>query len=169
MSRRVTVDLDDADDVARVWAQFQHVAAVRQADPELRAAVLGAVARLELVGRLGSEDAERIRAELDEVTPAIVLASNWRQIVDDRPALGHYLSAFPSRERMKVDLAEFYRQEPTRLSAVVQEMARFGGDTKKIVDAVIVLADRAGIEPVVADGVISESIRHLRQRRSSVG
>lgn len=87
MSRATTVDLDDADDVLRVWAEANRILVHRAIDPELRGAIS------QRAGDLGAPLTSAIRAELDQATPAVVLEARWRELIYDRPAVGAFRSA----------------------------------------------------------------------------
>ena len=162
MSRR-EVDFDNADDVARVWAEMQLRHAAREAAPELHAAIARKVDEALAEGRLSEARAAEIRADLDRAHPRAVLLGFYRELVPDRPALG----AFPRAHREPVDLDAWYREDPLRLAAIVVEMRRFTSDLPRIVEAVLDIADRAGVPADVADSVVTDALRPQGGRRVS--
>ncbi len=139
-------------------------------DPNLRRDILRRTDEAVLCGRITVAQAEQIRAELDEAVPAAVLEAHWKRLTPTRlltqPALGSYRRAFPRRERV-VDQtpSEWIAQDPERLRGVVAEAARFCNDWKRIVETATVVADSAGIPEELADPIIADAVRRLREER----
>jgi hypothetical protein len=67
MSRVVTLDLDDANDVARAWAEVERVLTIRNAEPETRQNI---ERLLPLVDDEARAEIERV---LDDVPPIVIL------------------------------------------------------------------------------------------------
>lgn len=148
-----------ADQVLDLWARVERDKATREADPELREAILRCCGAL-----ADRERAATIRAELDQAHPAIVLEANWRVLIGNRPALGSFTGAFPRRDREVIPTAnEWLKDDPRRLAGVVAEMRRFTSDLPKIVQSALDLADSAGIDEQLADRVICAALRDRRQ------
>jgi hypothetical protein len=82
--RLVTVDLDDAAGLERLWSELRRHRAIRAADPPLRRAILR---RAE---RLTGEAAKPILDALDELHPAVVLEAHFTVLVPDFPTVGFY-------------------------------------------------------------------------------
>lgn len=81
------VDLDDLAGLERAWAELERVHTIRQADPELREAI---VRRCD---GLHPDDAERVLAALDLAHPSAVLEAFFDLLAGEllqAPALGHY-------------------------------------------------------------------------------
>ena len=81
------VKLDDVAGLERAVAELERLRYLREIDPPLREAIL---VRL---GKLNPPHTREIRAALDEMLPAAVLMSYWRELIPDRPALGAYRRA----------------------------------------------------------------------------
>jgi hypothetical protein len=84
VSRLVEVDLDDAGQLERVWQELRRHRTIRDADPELRAAI---VRRCE---KLPAAVANPILRDLDEVHPDVVLEAHFTTMVPNYPTLGFY-------------------------------------------------------------------------------
>lgn len=82
--RLVTVDVDDAEGLERLWAELRRHRAIRQIDPPLRQAILVRAARLP--GRL----AQIVLDALDEFHPAIVLEEHFTVLVPNSETVGAY-------------------------------------------------------------------------------
>jgi hypothetical protein len=77
------VDLDDAAGLELAWQELSRRRAVREIDPPLREAILR---RCE---RLPSSAAASIRADLDELHPAVVLETHFGALIPkDMPTVG---------------------------------------------------------------------------------
>jgi hypothetical protein len=81
------VDLDDAAGLELAWMALRRRRAVRDADPELREAII------RHCDRLPSEVAAPILVDLDEMHPAAVLDGHLRTLVADRPTIGAFRRA----------------------------------------------------------------------------
>jgi hypothetical protein len=156
-----------ADDLCAVVDRAEAIRAHRSIDPDLRSDVLRAVDRAVAAGRLPAARANLVRAELDHSTPAAVLEAHADELIEDRPTLG----AFPrAREGVEApNLDEWLRSDPRRLGNVVREAIRFGGDLKSAVAAILAEADRLGIDPDVADEIVTSALRDSRQVGRNVG
>ena len=87
MSRLVEVDLDDAAGLELLWMELRRHRAIREADPELRHAILRRVDGMtDTVVPIDSRD-EILRA-LDRVHPAVVLEAFFTTLVPDRETIG---------------------------------------------------------------------------------
>lgn len=71
------VDLDDLAGLERAWVELERLREVRQADPELREAI---IRRCE---RLSPEDAAPILSALDEMHPDLVLKLHFEALAGD--------------------------------------------------------------------------------------
>jgi hypothetical protein len=76
------VNLDDAAGLELAWCELERRRAVRDADPELREAIL------RRCDALPSELAAPILVDLDELHPEVVLDAHFRTLVADRPTVG---------------------------------------------------------------------------------
>ena len=76
------VDLDDAPGLELAWMALERRRAVRRIDPELRETIARRCAQL------APSVAGPILAELDELSPALVLEGHFEALVPDRPTLG---------------------------------------------------------------------------------
>ena len=88
---RVTLDLADPCDVDRLWSAYQRHHAGQQAEPELFDGICQLVADAEDSSRLPRLVCDGIRFELRHSRPSAVLSAYWRELIEDRPAVGHYL------------------------------------------------------------------------------
>jgi hypothetical protein len=99
-------------------------------------------------------DCDRISANADEATMA---ALSDPALPTDRPVIG----AFPMRTTVdSPTAAEWIREDPRRLAAVVMEMLRFTADVVKVARTSLELAERLGIDENLAVEVVAEGIRH---------
>ncbi len=73
---KVVIDLDDADSIARGWAEAERVLTIRDADPELRQDIE------RLLPLLDDATADEIRAVLDELEPMMVLRLFFAALVE---------------------------------------------------------------------------------------
>jgi hypothetical protein len=151
------VDLDDIAGLERAWSEVERLRAVRTLDPELRADIM------RHVDRLDPDVAAPILDALDRLPPAVVLEAYFETIVPNRPTIG----AFPRLSTADApDPGRWIREDPQRLAAVIQEMARFTDDRRAIAQAALDLADGVGIEEELADRIVSEALRDLNGGRS---
>lgn len=155
------IDLDslNADQVLELWSRVEKAKATRDADPELRTAIL------KRCGQLNDRDlGATIRKELDEASPAVVLEAHFAELVPNRPALGAFRGAWPRRARLDTPSAdEWLKEDPRRLAGVVVEMRRFSSDLPKIVQSVLDLADSLSIEADLADRIVTGALRDARR------
>ncbi|MCU1490716.1 MAG: hypothetical protein JWM85_2121 [Acidimicrobiaceae bacterium] len=84
MSRNVTIDLDQPDDVLRLWAEARRVSEHRKVEPALRIDLV----RLAIAADPAVSD--EVLAALDRVTPAAVLEAYFAELVPDRSTIGAY-------------------------------------------------------------------------------
>jgi hypothetical protein len=143
-------------DLERLWSAVERRAALRQADPELREAVLRRLAEAEAAGRVSKGRAAVVRAELDRLHPGVVLDAYRWQILDPHKRV---LGAFP---RAAGNIYDVYRREPRRLIAYMQEIARFTRDEDRLLRAAADFAEQAGIPDQVAEDVLVEGLRAAR-------
>lgn len=142
-------------DLERLWSAIERRAALRQADPELREAVLRRLAEAEAAGRVSKGRAAVVRAELDRLHSGVVLDAYRWQILDPHKRV---LGAFPRGS----DAYQIYRAEPRRLIGFMQEAARFTRDEERILRAVADFAEQAGIPDDVAEPLLVEGLRAIR-------
>lgn len=151
------VDLDDIPGLESAIAELQRLDDLRKVDPELRADIERVISEALADNRIANEDATRLRHDLDEITPAAMLAANFHELVPNRPALGAYKHL--RYELPKVDpLAEVRQRDhddPTRLRGLVREIATFTDDREQIVRAAVAHAEACGISeetfvPIIA-------------------
>ncbi len=146
----------------RIAAEQDRRHAARELDPDLWYALRRRCDELE---QRNPHLASEIRRLLDEISPKVVAAEYWRELVPDRPALGHYLRAFPRRDLLTAPSADdWLRADPRRLAGVVVEMRRFSNDLPGIVRAVLALADGAGIDAELADRIVCAALREAEVR-----
>ena len=88
---KTLIDLEDPCDVDKLWAAYQRHHAGQQAEPELFDGICQLLATAEDSGRLPRLVCDGIRFELRHSRPSAVLNAFWRELVEDRWALGHYL------------------------------------------------------------------------------
>ena len=88
---KTLIDLEDPCDVDKLWSAFQRHHAGQQAEPELFDAICQLLADAEDSRRLPRLTADALRHELRHSRPSAVLNAFWRELVEDRWALGHYL------------------------------------------------------------------------------
>lgn len=149
------------DQVLALWSKVEKAKATREADPELRAAILRRAEALD------PSFAAQMRDQLDEAHPAVVLEAHFRDLIADMPALGSFAGAFPRRDRVVIPTpTEWLADDPRRLAGVVAEMGRFTEDRAKIVAGALALADTAGIDAELADRVVCAALRTLPNRAS---
>jgi hypothetical protein len=80
--RLATVDLDDAIGLEALWAELKRHRAIRDADPELREAI---VRRCQ---RLPADMAAPVLAAFDEVHPNVVCEAYFTTLVPDMRTIG---------------------------------------------------------------------------------
>lgn len=90
MTRTVTVDLDNAGDIDRVWRELARRHRLRTIAPTLRALIETCLSDAGIMGRLDAARIAEIRGALDELHPSAVLEAYARDLIDDRPALGAF-------------------------------------------------------------------------------
>jgi hypothetical protein len=162
LDRLSTADLNalGVEQLQRIVDTLARLREHQEVEPELRATILRRVAEALSCGRITDEQAQAIRAELDEVVPSVVLQGHLEELVDlNRPALGAFPRQKPARA---LDLEAFYRKDPLLLAELVRAGLRFGGDIRHIVQSVLAEADRLGIDPEVADKVVLQAVREAR-------
>jgi len=169
VSRIVRIDLDepDASAVQCVVDELRRRDAPRKADPGVYRYVLRRLGDLVAERTVSEQKANEIRAELTWAHPRAVLNAHWRLLIKDHPALGSFSGAFPCRAKPSAPTAdEMLRQDPSRLAAVVTEMARFTSDLRAVAQGAIELADSAGIDEALADRIIVAAVRKLREGKA---
>ena len=163
MTRTVTLDLDDAGAVDRIWQEINARDQARRADPKLTEAIERRLADAVAAGRLDEAGAAEVRAMLDELHPAAVLKAHRQDLVEDRPmpAAGVWGSAIgPPPE-----IDAWYREVPARLAGVVRQMARFVDDRQVIAEGAVAHARRLGIAEDTFIPIIRDAIRALPRNR----
>jgi hypothetical protein len=82
-----------ADVILTVVSEAERIHEHRLVDADLREDVLRVTAQALAEGRVSEAEAATIREELDDVHPAAVLETWWRQIIPrlDRPTLGAFM------------------------------------------------------------------------------
>lgn len=159
--RVVEVDLDNAGDVQRLVDRLRRRYDLEHIDAPLREALRRTIDHALRLKRLSEAQAAEIRAALDEVPPAAVLASYDRELIEDRPALG----AFPRSDFMPApDVDQWFHDDPRRLKGVLHEAACFG-DVGRAVEAAVDLAERLGIAEEVYVPILKAAARGLPVRR----
>jgi len=162
------VDLDDAVGLQRAFDELQRAHDLHKIDPELRADIERTIDEGVVAGRLANEDAARMRSELDEVAPAAMLAANVKTLIENKPTIGYYRRAFPTRSSAEIsDISGWLAADPSRIVGIVVEAARFSSDWLKIAEHATQLADAAGIDADAADRIIVDAIRSVRKVGSS--
>jgi hypothetical protein len=156
---RIEINLDNADDVARAWSEVERVLAVRATDPELRVALASATDRALAAERIDEATADRIRDEMDEMSPAAVLEAHASELIEDR-ALGE-VSSPPTRPVILVadELRARLRQDPGNLRHVVAFARGITTDTRRLVELSLAVSDAAGIDRDVAEKIILVELR----------
>jgi hypothetical protein len=76
------VDLDDITGLERAWSELERLHAIRDADPELREAILRRCEHLDAVV------AAPILAALDEVHPEAVIEAHFKSLAPNRATIG---------------------------------------------------------------------------------
>ena len=141
--------------VERLWQEVVGIWQTRNVDPKLRAAVI------HLAQEVDPALAEQIKHELDEAVPAAVLEAHWRELIPDKPALG----AFPRQVTTEAPtLDEWLRVDPRRLRGIVLEACRFSRDERRVVEGVLELAHRLGIDLALASDIVTHALIDARAR-----
>ena len=144
MTRRVTVDLDSAEDLDRLWQELARRRAPCEASPRVYDALLAALRKLP------PELASAIKADLDVgAHPVSVVVGHF----GDKPSLG----AFPQPELPPADPVAWFGASRL-LEQSVKEMRVFTRDRRRVVEAAIELADQLGITPSDADAIIARVV-----------
>jgi hypothetical protein len=139
--------------LARLFEKVDALARHRKIDPDLRAAIVRVAEGVDpnLAGQLARE--------LDEATPAAVLAGHAGELIEDRPSLG----AFPARDKPSdFSIENWLREDPRRLRGVTLEVCRFTNDNRVVVEGVLQLAEAIGIELRLAGDIIGSALREAR-------
>jgi len=158
------VDLDDAAVLQQAIDKLQRAHDLRKIDPELRADIERTIGEGVAAGRITDEDAARLRRELDEVAPAVMLEANFKQLVPNRKTIGHYAKGLPAKSTFD-PLQEVYkmdREDPTRLRALFREMAIFTDDAERIVAGAVAHARKCGIPEQVFEPIIANELREMK-------
>jgi len=170
VSRVVTLDLDDiaTQGIEELVAELRRRHLPREADPKLYADLGRTIDKALAENRITADSAARMRKELDEISPAAMLESNFHELIENRPTIGHYRRAFPRRDRVEIpNVSDWIATDPDRLRGVIAESARFSSDWLAIAENATKLADAAGIPEDVANGIIVDAIRSVRRARAS--
>lgn len=165
MNRTVTINLDDAGDVERLWNEYSRVRQHREADPEL-------LANLErLLPKMPPELAAEIKEALTTTTPTVVLAEYSDAFfaakfgTPNPPALGAF-------ERLRdvlvpvdhyAEMVARIKAEPSELGAHVREMLLHTSDLALVIKAALKAAADAGIDQDAAEKITYEAIRKARR------
>jgi len=141
VTRHVTVDIDSAEDLERLWQEIARQRAPREASPRVYDALLA------VLHKLPPELAAAIKADLNAgLHPVVVVAAR----LADKAALG----AFPQPELPAPDPITWFGA--TRLlEQSVREMQAFTRDRRRVVEAAIELADQLGVPQAEADAIIA--------------
>jgi hypothetical protein len=136
-----------------LWAKINELAEHRKIQPELRRDLLRVAAKVD------PDLVPQLKRELDEVVPSAVLEAHQDELIPDRPAFG----AFPRRDTIEAPTVdEWLKEDPIRLRGVVLEVARFCKDDRRVVESVLALAERLGIDPRLAGDIIGPALRDVR-------
>ncbi len=147
----------DPDILERLWQKVDDLAKHRRIDPELRADIL------RVAEQIDPALAEQLERELDLAAPAVVLAAHEDELVPNRPTVG----AFPPADNITApSIEDWFREDPTRLRGLVLEASRFTTDEKLVVEGVLELAFRIGIDRQLAVDVTTHALIDSRTRRS---
>lgn len=167
MTRVVTLDLDDAEGVDRLWREYAQLRSLREVDPELRALLEN------LLQSMPADLAAEISQALDSASPSVVLAEyedaffeakfGGNAITIQLAAFAHLRRQLPPFDHHAATLARI-KAEPLELGLIVAEMMNYTVDLKLIVTAGLHLASEAGVEQDVAEKVISDAIRREKAR-----
>jgi hypothetical protein len=151
---RARIILESPPDVlALLFEKVDALARHRKIDPELRAAIV------RVAEGVDPDLAGQLARQLDEVTPAAVLAGHARDLIEDRPSLG----AFPAQDRLPDSSIEnWLREDPRRLRGVTLEVCRFNSDNRLVVEGVLQLAEALGIELRLAGDIVGSALRDAR-------
>ncbi len=167
-TRTLTIDLDDADSIARGWAAAERVLTIRAVDPELRRDVV------RLLPLLDDETRAEIERLIDEVPPLTILrepslfealvAANHRGhgpgCMACPEASRSPIGALPRPEPPKIDTAADYRRDPARyLWSVVALAVRVTSNRRRVVESCLAVATAVGIDHEAAERIVLESLR----------
>ena len=162
------VDLDDIPGLEQAVAELRRARDARDKDPAYRATVLKRTAGALDAGRITQTEADSIRRDLDLMHPGLVAEAWVKKLMPNRKALG----AFPRHERPidRTPVVTYVAENPRRLLPILLEMARFGHDETKTLQAAADLATAAGIPDDVAEPILLEGLTQFRvQRQKGVG
>jgi hypothetical protein len=162
------VDLDDIPGLEQVTAELRRVQEARDKDPAYREALLKRSAEALNAGRITQIEADSIRRDLDLMHPGIVADAWVKKLVLNTKTLG----AFPRRERPidRTPILTYVSENPRRLIPILREMARFGHDETKTLQAVADLAAGAGVPDEIAEPILIEGLAQIRiARRKGTG
>ncbi len=165
MSPRM-VDLDEPAGLERAWRERQRRLEVRDADPELSAAIRRRVDEAVSEGRMTAAEADEVRAGLESVHPEAVLAGHWPRLLPQpkRTTPGSFRKAVPCSFLSEApEPAEWVAGDPERLRGLILEMASFVDDWLGMTECVLRIADEAGIPESVADQIVVDALRSLRE------
>ena len=80
-----------AEDIDALWAELQRRHAARNVEPELHDALVVRLGDIEAADKSKRLLCDGIRHELRHNRPSAVLHVYWREIIENRVALGHFL------------------------------------------------------------------------------
>ena len=89
---KLLIDLEDPCAVDKLWSAYQRHHAGQRVEPELYDGVCQLLATAEDGGRLPRLTCDALRSELRRSRPSAVLSGFWQDLIENRWALGHYLS-----------------------------------------------------------------------------
>jgi hypothetical protein len=155
------VNLDDIAGLEAAVAELERVHRIRQVEPELRENILRALDRAVEIGRLNEGNAEAIRAELDEVDPAVVLEAHWGDLIPDRPApdTSSFRREFDSAPNVEAEVRQRVVDDPVRwLGFLVDTGLGLFEKTETIGNAVLTVALRAGMPVDLAKATVRQAL-----------
>jgi hypothetical protein len=79
------VDLDDHNSVETIWREIHRLHEIRTADPQIRSMIADRLPKLD------GQTAAEISQALESTRPRLVQLIFWRQLVEDKPTIGHFL------------------------------------------------------------------------------
>jgi hypothetical protein len=139
--------------VEALWAKMVELWRHRKIDPELRAAII------HIAERVCPELVDRLKHELDQFVPAVVLEAHQDELIEDKPTLG----AFPCAGTMSAPSIEVWLiEDPRRLRQVTLEVARFCADDRQVAESVLELAHDLEIDLNLAAGIVGHALLDAR-------
>ena len=144
---------------------------IRDADPELSAAIRRRTDEAVADGRMSVEEAAEVRSGLETVHPGAVLEGHWPRLLPKptRPTPGSLRKASRRPDLSEApEPAEWIAGDSERLRGLIIEMASFVDDWLGMTQCVLRIADQAGIPERVADRIIVYTLRSLREGVRSV-